>query len=86
MVSKASLFLSVLIATLGFTALLYGVIMSASLTAAYDTLNGVGSTAFSSNTVYVATIPYMMDSYAIAVIGLVITVIGLYATFVIMSD
>ncbi len=87
MPTKASLFFSVLIATIGLTALLYGVIASASLTAAYDTLLGVGNTASSSTSTYIAAIPNLiMYSYAIAAVGFVITLAGVYAVFATMSD
>ena len=72
---------------MGFTALLYGVIASASLTAAYDTLLGVGNTAASSTSTYIAAIPNLiMDSYAIAAVGFIVTLIGVYATFATTSD
>ncbi len=87
MASKASLFISVLIATIGFTGLLYGVIASASLTSAYDTLQGVGNTASSSTSTYIAAIPNLItDSYAVALVGFIVTLIGVYATFATMSD
>ncbi len=87
MPTKASLFVSVLIAMIGFTALLYGAIASASLTAAYDTLLGVGGASTGSTSAYIAAVPNLItDSYAIAAVGFVIALIGVYAALATMSD